>query len=226
MIREFFGDTVEDALEKAGLRFGVETRRLEYSVVEGEFGSALDSKKVAILVEVPEQAPVKKPPRESDEPAPEKKPGDPEWARYVLEGIFKRMGIPVKIECRERGDNTILEVELPKGALDLRRGESRELRGAIQHLVNRASSGGGEGDKKFIVDIGKTLEKRREKMNDLAGQLAVKVSNRGKAVYVHLMDSQDRRIVHTVLAEDRKVDTDASGEAQFRVLKVEPKKSR
>jgi spoIIIJ-associated protein len=226
MIREFFGETVEDALEKAGLRFGIETQLLEYTVVEGEFGSALDSKRVAILVEVPERAPGKKPPDVHEEPAPERKPGDAEWARYVLEGIFKRMGIPVKIEGQERGDNTILTVELPEDALDLRRGESRELRGAIQHLVNRAASGGGEGEKRFIVDIGGTLEKRREKMNDLAGQLAAKVSDQGKPVHVYLMDSQDRRIVHTALAEDRKVATIATGEAQFRVLKVEPKKTR
>jgi spoIIIJ-associated protein len=226
MIREFFGDTVEDALEKAGLRFGVEAQRLEYTVVEGEFGGALDSKKVAILVEVPKQEPGEKPPEKPAEPAPEKKPGSAEWAGYVLEGIFKRMGISAKIESRDKSDNTILTVDLPKGTLDLRRGESRELRGAIQHLVNRAASGEGEGEKRFIVDIGGTLEKRREKMNELGGQLADKVTEQGKPVHVHLMDSQDRRIVHTALAENSRVATMAIGEAQFRVLKVEPKKSR
>jgi spoIIIJ-associated protein len=136
------------------------------------------------------------------------------------------MGIPVKIESQERGENTILTVQLPEGTLDLRRGESRELRGAIQHLVNRSASGEGERDKRFIVDIGGTLEKRREKMNDLAGQLADKVSESKKPVHVHLMDSQDRRIVHTALAGDQRNITMASGEGQFRVLKVEPKKSR
>jgi spoIIIJ-associated protein len=226
MIREFFGDSVEEALEKAGLRFGVEAGNLEYTLVEGEFGSALDSKKVAILVKEPEKTPGEKPPERPTEPAPERKPGSPEWAGYVLEGIFTRMGIPVTIESQERGENSILTVQLPEGILDLRRGESRELRGAIQHLVNRSTSGEGESDKRFIVDIGGTLEKRREKMNDLASQLAAKVTGNMKSVYIHLMDSQDRRIVHTALAEDQQTATMASGEGQFRVLKVEPKKSR
>jgi spoIIIJ-associated protein len=226
MIQEFFGSTVEEALEKASLRFGVEAQRLEYTLVDGEFGSALSSKKVAILVNVPEQVPGEKPPEASAEKAPERRSGSIEWAVYVLEGIFKRMGIPVKIESRERGENTILTVELPEGALDLRRGESRELRGAIQHLVNRAASSEVEGERRFIVDIGGTLEKRLEKMNDLADQLAAKVSDQGKTVHIHLMDSQDRRIVHTALAADGKIATLASGEAPFRVLKVEPKKSR
>ena len=226
MIREFFGESVEEALDKAGMRFGVEAQSLEYTVVDGEFGSSLDSKKVAILVVAPEKVPGKKPPDEPDEPSPEKKPGSGEWAVYILGGIFKRMGISVKIEARERGENTILTVEMPEGTLDLRRGESRELRGAIQHLVNRAASGEGEGERRFIVDIGGTLEKRREKMNDLAGQLSTKVSGQGKTVHIHLMDSQDRRIVHTALADDKKIATNASGEAQFRVLKVEPKRSR
>lgn len=226
MIREFFGDTVEDALEKAGLRFGVDAQSLEYSVVEGEFAGALSSKKVAILVRVPKEQPGEKPAEPPAEPAPEKKAGSREWAGYVLEGIFARMGIPAKIDSQDRGENTILTVQLLEGTLDLRRGESRELRGAIQHLINRSASGEGDGERRFIVDIGGTLEQRREKMNDLAGQLAAKVSGDKKSVHVHLMDSQDRRIVHTALADDPKIQTAASGEAQFRVLRVEPKKTR
>lgn len=226
MIREFFGSSVEEALEKAGLRYDVEAGSIEYTLVKGEFGRLLGSNKVAILVVEPERRKGKKPEYTPAEPAPEKKPGSGEWAGYVLEGIFKRMGIPVKIESEERGENTILTVEMPEGSLDLRRGESRELRGAIQHLVNRAASGEGEGGKRFIVDIGGTLEKRREKMNELAGQLAGKTSDQGKPIHVHLMDSQDRRIVHAALAENQEVATTASGEAQFRVLRVEPKKSR
>jgi len=226
MIREFFGDTIEEALSKAGLRFGVDAQSLEYSVVEAEFKSALGSRKVAILVKVPEKVPGEKPAEPPAEPAPEKKAGSREWARYVLEGIFSRMGIPVKIDGQEHGGNTILTVQLPEGIIDLRRGESRELRGAIQHLVNRSASGEGEGERRFIVDIGGTLERRREKMNDLAGQLATKVTKSRKTVHVHLMDSQDRRIVHTALADNPYISTTASGEAQFRVLKVEPKKNR
>jgi spoIIIJ-associated protein len=76
------------------------------------------------------------------------------------------------------------------------------------------------------VDIGGTLEQRRKKMNELAEQLTGNVSGRGMPVHVHLMDSQDRRIVHTALAKSRKVTTTASGEARFRVLSVEPKNKR
>lgn len=226
MIREFFGNNIEDALEKAGLLFGVEAQGLEYTVVDGEFGSLLEPKKVAILVVVPERRPGEKPAEAPAETAPPRKPGSSEWAGYVLEGIFRRMGIPVKIESEDRGEDTILTVDLPEGSLDLRRGESRELRGAIQHLVNRATSGEGEGERRFIVDVGGTLEERREKLTDLAAQLAGRVADRQKPVHVHLMDSQDRRIMHTALAEDRGVVTTASGEAQFRVLRVEPKKTR
>jgi len=226
MIREFFGESVEEALEKAGTRFGVDAESLRYTLVEGEFGNTLKSKMVAILVVPPEKAPGEKPAQAPAEPAPQKKPGDQEWAGYVLEGIFSRMGIPVKIDSQDRGENTIFTVQLPEGTLDLRRGESRELRGAIQHLVNRSASGEGDKERRFIVDIGGTLEERREKMNDLAGQLAAKVVKSQKSVYIHLIDSQDRRIVHTALAGNPEISTMASGEAQFRVLRVEPKKSR
>lgn len=226
MKREFFGTSVEDALQRASLLFGVEAQQLEYSVVEGEFGRLLEPYKVVILVEVPKARPREVTEAPPGEEAPQKKPGSVEWAIYILGGIFKRMGVPANIESKEKADDVILTVELPDGTLDLRRGESRELRGAIQHLVNRAVSGDGESEKRFIVDIGGTLLKRREKMNELAKQLFSKVSEQKKPVHVHLMDSQDRRIVHTALAEIGEISSMASGEAQFRVLLVEPKKKQ
>lgn len=226
MKREFFGTSVEDALRRAGLSFGVDVQQLEYRVVEGEFGCLLAPYKVAILVEVPQARPQKVAEAPPGEEAPPKKPGSVEWAIYVLGGIFQRMGIPAKIESQEKADGVILTVELPEETLDLRRGESRELRGVLQHLVNRAASGEGESGKRFIVDIGGTLQKRREKMNELAEQLSEKVSEQKNPIYVHLMDSQDRRIIHTALAEMEEISTMARGEGQFRVLKVEPKKKQ
>jgi predicted RNA-binding protein Jag len=224
MKREFFATSVEEALRRAQEMFGVDPRQLEYTVVEGEFGSLLRTRKLAVLVEVPDVHGVSSRAVTEREPAPPRKPGSTEWAAYLLEGIFRRMGIPVEINRQEKADNVVMTVDLPDGALDLRRGESRELRGAIQHLVNRAVTGEGESQKRFIVDIGGTLEKRREKMKELAGRLAEKVSRRGRAINVHLMDSQDRRIVHSALAESREVSTTGSGDAQFRVLMVKPKK--
>ncbi len=225
MKREFFAANVEEALQRAQESLGVERQKLDYKVVEGEFGGLLGKKKVAVLVEVPEGLDEKPAAEPESEPAPERKPGSTKWAHYLLEGIFKRMGIPVEIKTKEKADNVVLTVELPEGALDLRRGESRELRGAIQHLVNRSVSGEGDSAKRFIVDIGGTLEMRREKMNELAGRLSEKATRGKRAIHVHLMDSQDRRIVHTALAESQEVSTTGSGDAQFRVLIVEPKKA-
>lgn len=226
MKREFFGTSVEDALQRAGNSFGVEAQQLKYSVVTGEFGRCLGTRRVAILVEVPGSLSKKTREESTSDETPPGEPGSAEWARYVLEGIFRMMGVFVKVSSKEKAENVIVTVDLPDGTLDLRRGESRELRGAVQHLINRAASAEGEKEKRFIVDIGGTLEKRRDKVNAVARQLADKVSVLGHTIHVHLMDSQDRRIVHAALAEDRAVSTDASGEAQFRILRVEPKKAR
>lgn len=229
MKREFFGSSVEEAIQRAGATLGLDTQQLEYVVVEGEFGSSLQPRKVAIVVEVPEvpegrtEEVTKK---QEVEDAPRREPGSAEWARYVLDGILSRMGVPAEISSNQEGKSVFLTVELKGDSLDLRRGESRELRGAIQHLVNRATSGEGDGERRFIVDIGGTLERRREKMNNLAEQLAMKVPALGRPVHIHLMDSQDRRIVHMTLAESANIYTEASGNAQFRVLRVEPRKER
>ena len=61
-------------------------------------------------------------------------------------------------------------------------------------------------------------------MTDLAEELQSKVESLGRPIHIHLMDSQDRRLVHMALMENAKAKTSGSGEKQFRVLIVEPRK--
>lgn len=213
-----------EALEKASLRLGIPQNQIRYKKLEGLYGSALKARKQAIIVELEQrdggdgEAPRKKLPR-TDEPRPEKEPGSAGWARYVLEGIFKRMGVEVIVGESGTEERVVFTVEITGEELDLRRGESRELRGAIQHLVNRSASGD-NGERRFIIDIGGTLKGRSEKMIGLASRLGEKVLKMGGTIHVHMMDSQDRRLIHTSLQDVGSVDTRASGEKQFRVLTV------
>ena len=221
MEREFFGSDVDQALQKASRTMGLPQDTLSYRVLEGTFGKALKSRMVGILVEVEEHAsaPQKDAPSgPSEEEMAIRAAGDVEWAVYLLDGILQRMNIQATTRHYLKGENVVLTVQFEDGDIDTRRGTCRELRGALQHLVNRAVTTGQEIKRRFIIDIGGTLEGRREKMMELAGELIDAVHNVGKPIHIHLMDSQDRRILHTDLVDDERIGSESSGNTQFRVL--------
>lgn len=225
MEREFFATDVDQAVQKAATTMGVPPGELRYRVLDGEFGQVLKPKMVAILVEVEEgQEEDSRPPAgPSREELAARSAGEEEWAVYLLEGILERMDIEAKTTVDHKGDNVILTVQFERDDLDTRRGACRELRGALQHLVNRAVSSGQDLKRRYIVDLGGTLESRREKIQELGKEVVESVRRLGKPVHIHLMDSQDRRILHTELVEDQSIETGSSGDAKFRVLTLSPR---
>jgi spoIIIJ-associated protein len=223
MKKEFFAPTVEEALSKASKSLGIPEEELVFQALEQGFGEALQPSMVAIIVDEPErEQPVDPGPTEEEKNA--RAAGESTWATYLVKGILERMNIDAKTSSYERGEHVIVSVELDSSELDLRRGESREFRGAVQHIVNRSISRSGEDGRRFIVDIGGTLEQRREKIGALADEISEKLSNLKKSLHIHLMDSQDRRLLHMSLVESNGLSTQGRGEKLFRVLSLEPKK--
>lgn len=225
MKREFFGKDIEEALQKASHVLRIPVEKIPYRFIEESFGKPLGPKKKAIIVD-------SEGPEEKEESVEQWKKsyeqaqkGDlVDWVDYFVGGIFENMGVEANIECIERKDDIVVNIQLESEELDLRKGKGRELRSVIQHLSNLSLTKKGEKKKKVIVDIGGNLEGRSEKIQEVASRIANKVILLEKPVYIHLMDSQDRRILHTTLMDNRKVKTQGQGERQFRVLSVMPGK--
>jgi spoIIIJ-associated protein len=225
MKKEFFGSSEEETIKRAAAVLGLPIDQIKYLVLQGGFGLQSTDQKVGIIVDYDEKEIKTKEERPSfEEENKAKASGELNWAVFVCDGIFARMGYTTKTRAVESQEEVILEVEIPEGQLDLRRGETRDLRGAIQHLINRVvTRGGAESERKYIVDIGCMLAKRTQKINALADEVGKQVGQIGKPVHIHLMDSQDRRILHVALINQPNITTQGRGEKQFRILSLEPK---
>jgi predicted RNA-binding protein Jag len=225
MKKEFFGSSVAETVGRAAAVLGIPEDQIKYLILEGGFGLQSKDQKVAIIVDYDEKEIKTREEKPSfEEETRARASGEINWAVFVCDGIFARMGYTTKTRAVESQEEVILEVEIPEGQLDMRRGETRDLRGAIQHLINRvAARGGAESERKYIVDIGCTLAKRTQKISELAGEIGKQVGQIGKPVHVHLMDSQDRRILHLALMNLPNLTTQGRGEKQFRILSLEPK---
>ena len=79
---------------------------------------------------------------------------------------------------------------------------------------------------KFILNINNYQEKRKKSLEYLAYSIAKEVRDSGVPVKMDKMNSYERRIVHSALANDRFVYTESEGEEPNRYLVVKPKEDK
>lgn len=104
-----------------------------------------------------------------------------------------------------------------------KRGQTLE---AIQYLVDKIVKKQSEQKLRIQVDIEGYLEERKENLVNLAIRMSEKVKKTGKPSTIGQMSSQDRRIVHLALKEDRDVRTQSMGEGYYRRLVIFPRKNK
>ncbi|MBN2497694.1 MAG: hypothetical protein JXR96_24080 [Deltaproteobacteria bacterium] len=222
--REFFGQDLAEALEKASGKLGIPRDRMRYMPMDQPFGSAFKGKKIAVIVEYePEEISSEEDDSESLDRVRAKQDQPLECSVLVLEQLLKYMEIEASVRAEQKEDFIVLTVELIGSPIDLRRGEGRELRSALQYLVNRIVYNGRENEQRFIIDIGGGLEKREDELHGLASSLASRSIRIGKTLQIQLMDSQDRRLLHIALVDDDKIETFSCGAGRYRVICIRPR---
>ncbi|MGI6492479.1 MAG: protein jag [Peptococcaceae bacterium] len=151
-----------------------------------------------------------------------KKEGMSDKAIGLLEEIFKAMRIQVGVRVTENEHEININLEGDDlGILIGRRGETLD---SLQYLVNLAVNRGQEVIKKINIDVEGYRKRREETLQKLALKLANKSVQRGRNVVLEPMNSQERRIIHTVLQSRNDVYTFSEGEEPNRKIIIAPKK--
>jgi spoIIIJ-associated protein len=104
-----------------------------------------------------------------------------------------------------------------------KRGQNLE---AMQYLVDKIVNKHTLEKKRVLIDVEGYLEKRRENLERMAIRMSDKVRKTGKPSTISQMSSQDRRIVHLALKDNKNVRTQSMGEGYYRRLVIFPKKTR
>ncbi len=225
MRKEFFGIDLPEVLQKASKRLGIPVADLDYQQLPQRFGQPLQPEKVGILVDYnTEQARPKPTSHEWNEEVERLRDQPQRFAALVLERLLEGLAYPAAVEVTEKGEQVLLTAAFEDAVPDTRRGDMRELRGALQYLINRVVASRGEDQRRFIVDFTGDIEDRTAKMKLLGEELAAKAGRLDKPLQVGLMDSQDRRLLHLALVDRSDVSTYSHGGGAYRVLCVEPEK--
>lgn len=146
---------------------------------------------------------------------------DVDKAKAFISGLLKVASYDmVDITSQEMGDEVFLNLV---GASDIIgfRGEGLN---AIQYLTNVYVGKNNRHSKKIRVDCDNYRAKREDTLIALANRMARKVAKSNHAVRLEPMTANERRIIHSALADDKFVETFSTGEEPYRYLTITPKK--
>ncbi len=203
---EVTGRNVEEAIEEACRRFNVSKVDLKTEVLEeGSKGFlGIGSKPSKVKISLKPQAVVP-------------------FAEGVLSRLLRAMSLPDKVKSQKDSDgNPVLNIQGPSsGTLIGRHGHTLE---AMQYLVSKVVQRM-TGDEKtiLVVDVENYLERQKDKLKELALNLAQKAKETGVEIPMRPMSSKDRRVVHLALKEHEHVTTESRGEGLRRKVVIIPK---
>ena len=135
--------------------------------------------------------------------------------------ITKLMGITANLEVRRREDNITIKIFSDHNAVLIgRNGTTIE---ALQTIIRQIVLNETNTFISIILDVEDYKDKRKRNIEYLAKKVAREVAKTKVEAKLDSMNSYERRIVHSILSEDKYVYTESIGEEPNRCVVIKPK---
>lgn len=163
------------------------------------------------------------------EPSPVEEPADAadfekavDAAKSFLREVFAAMQLEVTIEVEDTEESVKLNLSgKGLGILIGRRGQALD---ALQYLLNLAVNRKSEEKFFFTLDVEDYRRRREEALIKLAKGVAERAIKTRREVRLEPMSRHERKIIHTVLQDNDRVETHSTGEEPYRYVIVTPVK--
>ena len=137
--------------------------------------------------------------------------------------ITKMMNIEVNFEIRRRENNITVKLFSDHNAVLIGRNGStiEALQTIIRQIVHKET----KNYVSIILDVENYKDKRNHHIENLAKQVAREVAKTKFETKLDCMNSYERRIVHSTLADNKYVYTESVGEEPNRCVVIKPKEN-
>lgn len=133
-------------------------------------------------------------------------------SKNFLKQMIEDMGIDCDIESRTEGNmikfNIMCSEESDIGIIIGKRGETLD---SLQYIGNLVTNRNSDTYIRVILDCNQYRSKRERSLQKLARRLADKAVQTGRDIKLEPMNPYERRIIHTYLQNDEKVNTFSQG---------------
>ena len=139
---------------------------------------------------------------------------------YIVK-LLKDLGFQANVEIKNKETVPTYTVYSDNDALLI--GKNGKNLKALSVVVNQHINKELGKNYKFIIDINSYKEKREKQLEQLAKRVAREVANTKIEVKMDSMNSYERRIIHNILTNNKRVFTESEGEEPNRYVVVKPK---
>ena len=145
-------------------------------------------------------------------------------AEKFLQDVFATMKLEVTIEVQDAEDGCLFNLS-GKG-LGVLIGKHGQALDALQYLLNLSVNRKHDEKIYFTLDVEDYRNRRAEAVTKLAKSVAERAIKTRKEIKLEPMSRHERKIIHTVLQENNRVETHSAGEEPYRYVIVSPKRGR
>ena len=139
-----------------------------------------------------------------------------------LVNLLKNMGYSVNIEIKNKEEVPKYVIFSDNDAMLI--GKNGKNLKALTTVVNGYLNTELGRTYKFIIDVNEYKEKREHNLERLAKRIAREVATTGVEAKLDSMNSYERRIIHNILGNNKRVYTESEGEEPNRYVVIKPKK--
>jgi single-stranded nucleic acid binding R3H domain-containing protein len=215
------GKTTTEAIEKGLKELGVSKDKVEIKVLEEEkrsFYSILSPRVVKVELTLKEDKKEKnKEEKKHNENIQEIEKAEQDIKEFLDNFLTKETKYEVKI------NNFDIYVDMNGENLNYLIGYRGETINAIQTILTAIANKKSTQKIRVYLDIAGYREKRIKTLEDLAEKLARTVERTKKSVTLEPMTAYERKIIHSKLQENEKIDTHSIGEEPNRRIVISKK---
>lgn len=144
-----------------------------------------------------------------------------DYIKDLIVVITSYMDLKVNLEVRRRDDNILIKIFSNNNGILI--GKNGKTISALQNVIKQIIYTRTTHNLHIILDVENYKENRSKNIEYLAKKLAREVAQTKVEVKMDCMNSYERRIVHSALAENKYVYTESIGEEPNRCVVIKPK---
>ena len=144
-----------------------------------------------------------------------------EYIKAFLKELLTNMSLDVSFESRIRDAQINIKMFSDKNSILI--GKNGQTLSALQTIIRQAVYNKTGLYPYVLLDVENYKDKKIMHLERLAKNVAREVAQTGVEVKMEDMNAYERRIVHSMLSENKKVDTTSEGEEPNRHIVIKPK---
>lgn len=144
-----------------------------------------------------------------------------DYIKELIKDITKSMGLDINLEIKKRDD--CLNVTIYSENNSILIGKNGRTIDALSTIVKQAIYKEINTTFNFLLDVGEYKLKQQRRLERLAKNVAREVAYTKVEAKLEPMNSYERRIIHNILTNNKKVYTESVGEEPNRCVVIKPR---